>query len=510
MHRSLGRRVFVGAVGAIAAAALATPAYAAAPVIDVALPDVTVAAGGKTEIGPLLSSDKETTVLGAKAVYELSAGLEGVSFEAPEESSDCTSDGPTKFTCTANFETWISPDGVIGDFEAGIAATEAALGKSGTVKLTFSADGVAPITRTAELTVAEGVDLAAGGDKEISGKPGASFDASLQVRNNTDKVVRGAAVLFYTDYPFQSTKQFSNCFYSQGQVNACTFDRDLEPGASYQIVLPYKLRADTYAPGVVAGEFEWFTTGDYTDLIKFLDDNGYEGPGTAGDGGKLELRKLPAAASLGNHKQTDTTPTNNSQTLTVNASGKQGTDFAAIGANVSGGAGDTVKVPVGVRNNGPASLDRSRHGGPAVVAVVTIPAGTKVATVPAGCFKAEDDSVRTKPDALQYVCFSNPVFPVKTQVVWEFGLKITKVVPNAAGAIELNPACECDVFSRDINKSNDVAKIVVNPTDDGGSGGGLPVTGPQTGLIGAGGALLVAAGIAGFIVARRRRTRFEA
>ncbi|MEU4220266.1 LPXTG cell wall anchor domain-containing protein [Actinoplanes sp. NPDC026623] len=510
MHRSLGRRVFVGAVGAVAAAALATPAYAAAPTIDVALPDVTVAAGGNNQIAPLLSSDKETTVTGATAVYELSGGLDGVSLDAPDEFSQCTSDGPAKITCSTPWETWISPAGVVGDFVAGITATKAALGKSGTVKLTFSADGVAPITRTAEVTVAEGVDLVAGAPKEISGRPGKSFEATVQVRNNTDTVVRGAAVIFDTDYPFQSTKQFANCFYAQSQANACTFDQDLEPGATYQAVLPYKLRADTYAPGAVAGEFEWLTTGDYTDLIKFLDDNGYEGPGTAGTGGKLELRKLPAVASLGNQKQTDTNPDNNWQSLTVNTSGKQGTDFAAIGAKVSGGAGDAVKVPVGVRNNGPATLDRSRSGSPAVVAVVTIPAGTTVATVPDGCVKAEDDSVRTKPDALQYACFSNRLFPAKTQMIWEFGLKITKVVPNAAGAIEVNPACECDVFDRDINKSNDVAKIVVNPADTGGSGGSLPITGPQTGLIGAGGLLLVAAGVAGFIVARRRRTRFEA
>jgi LPXTG-motif cell wall-anchored protein len=50
----------------------------------------------------------------------------------------------------------------------------------------------------------------------------------------------------------------------------------------------------------------------------------------------------------------------------------------------------------------------------------------------------------------------------------------------------------------------------VNPTDTGGAGGGLPLTGPQTGLIGAAGALLVAAGLAGFIATRRRRTRFQA
>ncbi|MFD0746993.1 hypothetical protein ACFQ1L_38100 [Phytohabitans flavus] len=37
------------------------------------------------------------------------------------------------------------------------------------------------------------------------------------------------------------------------------------------------------------------------------------------------------------------------------------------------------------------------------------------------------------------------------------------------------------VFTRDTNKSNDVAKILVNGT--GGGGGGLPVTGTSTGIV---------------------------
>jgi LPXTG-motif cell wall-anchored protein len=45
---------------------------------------------------------------------------------------------------------------------------------------------------------------------------------------------------------------------------------------------------------------------------------------------------------------------------------------------------------------------------------------------------------------------------------------------------------------------------------DGGEGGGLPVTGANTGVVaGAGGALLLLGG-AGFVIGRRRRARFEA
>ncbi|MFI7545190.1 hypothetical protein [Actinoplanes sp. NPDC049599] len=118
MHRSLGRHVLVGVAVAVAAA-LTTPAYAAAPAIDIALPDVTVAAGGSTQIAPILFSDKETIVTGATAVYQLSGDLDGVSLGMADEFSDCTSDGPAKLTCTTPWETWISPDGAIGDFVVG-------------------------------------------------------------------------------------------------------------------------------------------------------------------------------------------------------------------------------------------------------------------------------------------------------------------------------------------------------------------------------------------------------
>ncbi|WP_412739768.1 LPXTG cell wall anchor domain-containing protein [Krasilnikovia sp. MM14-A1259] len=48
------------------------------------------------------------------------------------------------------------------------------------------------------------------------------------------------------------------------------------------------------------------------------------------------------------------------------------------------------------------------------------------------------------------------------------------------------------------------------PQAAGGSGGGLPVTGAPAGLLGAAGAALLLLGGTGYLVARRRRTRFLA
>ncbi|MFE9918120.1 LPXTG cell wall anchor domain-containing protein [Micromonospora sp. NPDC005553] len=76
----------------------------------------------------------------------------------------------------------------------------------------------------------------------------------------------------------------------------------------------------------------------------------------------------------------------------------------------------------------------------------------------------------------------------------------------------------------DPNPANDSAKITIIASADGGSespggddgqgGGGtdgsLPITGAKAGLIAGIGGVLLAAGAAGFVVARRRRTRFVA
>jgi hypothetical protein len=117
-------------------------------------------------------------------------------------------------------------------------------------------------------------------------------------------------------------------------------------------------------------------------------------------------------------KQTDTNPDDNSQSLTVNVTGKQGADVAAVGATASGAA---VTLPVGIRNNGPATLDLP--AGSAVGIDVNFPAGTKVATKPDGCYE------QTWPQT-HYTCYSSDFAPflAKTTLTWKFQVEITKVI----------------------------------------------------------------------------------
>jgi hypothetical protein len=504
MHRSFGRRLLIVAAAAIAVgSAFAAPANAALISVKMFLPDVLVGAGASADVHPIVVGDSHYPI-SSRMVYELSGDLEGVRLAAPEDNGlECTSDGPRKLTCAA---APIQPGDPFGYAEqhAVISADPSALGGTGKLTMSLSAGSIEPVSLTVDVSIVDGVDLTAGGSSTISVKPGATFDAPLQVHNNTDKVVHGAAVTVDAAYAFTARKQFSNCLYLDGQSNSCVFDQDLEPGATYEVVLPHRLRPDTYAPSKVVADYEWLTTDDYQNLIKFLKDNSLDGPGVPGTGPKLELKRTGTVGSLA--RQTDTNPADNTQSLTVNVTGKQGADLEAIGATASGAAGTTVTLPVGLRNNGPATLEVAE--GSFVFVDVTFPAGTEVVTVPDGCVKQVYPHV-------YYSCYrtdGHDPFLAKTTATWTFRVKITKVIANAEGKVELPDIFD---FSKDINEANNVAKIVLDPATGGGSGGegggeGLPITGPQTALIGAAGAGLVAVGLVGFVVARRRRTRFEA
>jgi hypothetical protein len=201
----------------------------------------------------------------------------------------------------------------------------------------------------------DGVSLAAGKDATVTTKPGASFQAGLQVHNNADTVAHGTAVIFDTDWAFQTNTKYSNCFYDERFLNACVFDQDLAAGRSYSLSVPYRTGKDTMAPGGAYGEFEWLTADDYNDFLKLLNDGGLQGPGVAGTGGKLELQPLPALKSLA--KQSDPDEDNNWQTIDLKVAGKQGVDLAArFGRRFGGRPG---RRPADHR---PADRGRRRRG----------------------------------------------------------------------------------------------------------------------------------------------------
>ena len=275
--------------------------------------------------------------------------------------------------------------------------------------------------------------LVAGPTVQASAAPGGTFTAPLSVTNTDTAAVAGASIWFGGIDGYASTSRFGNCAYDLlGALRSCDFDQTLAPGKTYRADLPLRAPADAYAPGAMTARFEW------------LAGLSGSGPWTPGDGETLRLveETTPAPATRVSW-----------QTVEINIIGTHGADLVAQGAKAYGAAGDLVQVKAGVRNNGPATLNWDTSPG---VVVVTIPPGTSVQTVPAGCSIVGADKAH-------YSCEAPKLFRVGAAYSWSFGLRIDQVIQGASGAVEVNPACQCQRFADDLDKTNNTASLVVNP-----------------------------------------------
>ncbi|GLW30046.1 Ig-like domain-containing protein [Actinoplanes regularis] len=277
--------------------------------------------------------------------------------------------------------------------------------------------------------------LIAGAPQQLTAALGERFDVTLSVTNTSDTAVDGAAVTFDTVWAFEDLEQFSNCEYDGGLVRACVFDQTLEPGKSYRLVVPFRVREDSRAPKSHDSFFNWQPASTHASA------------GTPGTGPALRLQegdRIGEGADEG------------WQWLTLTVTGDNGVDLAAVGGTATGWVGDVVEAEVGVRNSGPATLDLSRIGNPAAVVIIEPPAGTSIVSAP-GCFKVT---------STQAVCHTAYVFKVGEAKTWKLALRIDKSVPGAAGSVDVNPDCACDRFFGDIDKSNNRAPLTVDASVD--------------------------------------------
>jgi LPXTG-motif cell wall-anchored protein len=110
--------------------------------------------------------------------------------------------------------------------------------------------------------------------------------------------------------------------------------------------------------------------------------------------------------------------------------------------------------------------------------------------------------------APEYLCLlEEGKTEAKASTLFDFTFEVRANPSAAAGRVGINE----EIFTEypiDRDARNDTAAISVQLS--GGQGGGLPVTGANAGLLGAGGALLLLAGAAGLLLVRRRRVRFTA
>ncbi|MEU5721145.1 LPXTG cell wall anchor domain-containing protein [Micromonospora sp. NPDC047738] len=392
------------------------------------------------------------------------------------------------------------------------AKEKAEVGAKGDIVLSLAGDGRKATTHST-VEIGEGVDLAAGADITAAGAPGATITAPIMVANVGDTTTHGAVLLLATMEALAPTQRYSNCSYLDGfgsHFAQCTFDEDIAPGAGMRLDSTSGLRIapDAWAPGELFGFASWYAKGDWEDIeteLKELD--GWQ----QGTGAPLKL--APATkAQLQPLRQTDKDTTNNGAGIEVKVTGEQRADVAAIGAELPGTKGKTVRAKVGFVNNGPAMTNSYSPGGEIVtVAQVSIPAGATVVTAPDGC-ATDIEGGPAEAGAKVYFCEWFETLHKGDQALFEFGLRIDKV-DAAPGSVKLiHFDLESDGPVADLNPRNDTAALVIK--GDGGQGGGdggtLPITGSSTGLIAGIGALILAAGAGGYVMARRRKTRFVA
>ncbi|MER7440088.1 LPXTG cell wall anchor domain-containing protein [Micromonospora avicenniae] len=504
----------LGVAGAFVAAA-AAPA-AADPVDEVALyfPDTTVALGDQGKaVGARLFTRVTSQFHDATVRYDYRSLAGKVKLEA----DDCETPEQGVLLCSEPSPVYV--DQTEGGFltKVNISATaDAKAGDAGDLKITFRVGNLEKATYTSRIQVGEGVDLAAGPDAEFDVKPGDSFEAPLTVVNVGKTTVDGVVAYFDNDYAIRAVDRFSNCLYADERLVACEFDEKIPAGEARSVTLNYQLGKDTYAPGSQYGNAHFMTPADFEDLIKQLARTGAKAA-KHGTGPKLGLTE--ASAKVARSVQTDTDRGNDFWNMSINVGGRNGADLEAIGAELTAEVGAEITARVGFRNNGPATLDRHRSNSEVTFVDVTLPAGTKAVEVPQNCAPFKGDGTKQtdggKPGAPAYRCFPGTFAKAGEELTSDLRLRIEEIVPGASGTVKINAPCECQGgFKDDLKPANDTAKILLTAT--GGQGGGdgdggsLPITGESTALIAGIGALLLTAGVGGYVLARRRKTRFVA
>jgi LPXTG-motif cell wall-anchored protein len=199
----------------------------------------------------------------------------------------------------------------------------------------------------------------------------------------------------------------------------------------------------------------------------------------------------PARASVASRKRSlnlprpaDSDKTNDAAKFSV-FTDKNPADLAVNGGSGSGTVGSTVTIPVTVTNKGPASSDATTQ--------ITAPTGTLITKTSSGC--------SIKSGGTSATCHGGFIKPGRS-VTKQIDFKIVAATVGANGKAEVSGPLE------DPDKTNNSAPITITVTSGGGGGGGggaLPITGTRTASIAGGGLTVLLAGLALYLVARRRR-----
>ena len=390
-------------------------------------------------------------------------------------------------------------------------------GAKGTVSVTSSADNAQSVSSSATITLADGVDLAmlshAGTQQH---KVGDSFSIPVSVANVGSKAAVGTMLFLGFDHGL-IPDSYRNCTYKD--VNSfhtltCTFPDTLAPGD--EVVLKDDTGKDFHA--TVARDAEKDESVDIE--ANAIDDGStmaakVKAQGKPGTGKALTLTKVNKRAAAA-RMATDIDSNDNHDSADIEVTNSH-FDAAAVGTTVTGAAGVVVKVPVGVKNNGPAALNGEHAQEPPLWFVFTVPTDTTAVGAPDSCAPVIDDGATTGPwgasGGTYYLCVVPTLFMgAGDTATVTFSLKINKVTTGAKGTVSLNDKFADPPIFADDNAADNTADVTVNAAGSGSGGRGsgdstLPVTGTATGLIAAGGVLVVILGAVLVLLGRRRSAR---
>ncbi len=356
---------------------------------------------------------------------------------------------------------------------------------------------------------AVGIDLETARIPDIKLAPGESAVLPVSIRNNGNKTSEGVAIALagatYVTFPHN----YSNCVDVEDLPGiVCAFDTPLAPGAVFTMKpeTPLTVAADKVVPGPA----------DYRGGLHaygLLDDSNDANVAAAKKAlkqrGANKLELVPAAQSLA-VDQSELNEWDNTVPLLVKVSLNQA-DSVAIGDNFEGKVGDTKTIKVGFRNDGPAVVLSSsktwKHS-----AKVRIPSGLKLTKVDQDCVPNGDGEPNWdrsgQVSGHDYLCLASVTQTLGEQELFSFTAKIQNGDNEDKGSITVDGGVQ------DPKSANNVAKIEVKVTAGGaggagggsGGGGGLPITGAPTGQVAVVGLLLVLLGAFTLVLTRPRRT----
>ncbi|MER7660191.1 hypothetical protein [Streptomyces sp. NPDC096193] len=349
-------------------------------------------------------------------------------------------------------------------------------GDGGTITYTASADNAPTVTATTRMRVG-GPLLDPREHPPVDGvRPGGTVRITPAFANHSRYAAdRGVAMKIHSSgRGLTFAREHSNCFYNSGEPGGrsdsawCVFPAPVAPGTAYALTRPFAARAD---PSVMADALVYEVS---SEVEKDSDHT------VRGRGAPLTLTRV-ADEGFGTQRAPNSV---------VDVRTTQQADYRPVSGTVAGRVGDTVRVALGVRNEGPGDPgdERGRFE-------VIPPEGTTVTSIP---YVSDDEGPdwvcdRPKKPSKAYVCdlgadsFS-ALAPGRDTTI-DFHFRIDRKVAGARGLVRA-------VGAFDRTHTNDTAAIPVDAK---------PAS--RSSLMGVAGAGAVGVAVGLWFVFRRRSRR---